>query len=191
VKKPTEEEHHHHKDHKEDEKKEKIGYWEEIPKGEKGANVEKRSLMEEIREIKKIKDNAPGFPVVGSWNKKGGKEPCWKDGIERYIPEKMLTIEELMDLEKSKKYSEISRKGRRFLSDEEKMIQELEKYKGDKLKKKDLRTRVEGYLKESGKVIDEFLENEYNENEKRHDKRHMFDELMKEVYNHGLSVGKI
>jgi len=87
------------------------------------------------------------------------------------------------DLQSEKNQSiDKTRKERKELNEEEKIMKYAEDFREKVKKRKDIKSRIEKYVKEGRKTIDDFLEKEKEELEKIHNKKEAFRDLVKDTY---------
>ena len=145
-------------------------------------NVIELSTTTNKKKVVITKLSNPPTSTLNKGKKEKVKEKEWTGGVERYIPEKMLRIEELMEMERGKKMNEISKKGNRELTKEEQMMNDVLHFKEERNEKRELKTRVDKYIKDGRRNIDEFLEIAYKDNQKAHDNRHCIQEMIHDMW---------
>ncbi|KAL4503960.1 hypothetical protein ABPG72_022590 [Tetrahymena utriculariae] len=150
-----------------DKKKDKkgfVGHYEELMK-------QKKEIIEP-REIPEV--NLTGFilekyPDINEWA-----------NSRLYVPQPKLTFEDLMEQNDRKIKDEFQKsRNNKVLSIEEQMMKYAQEFKEKEQQRDELRKRIEGYVKNGTKILDEFLKQEMFEIDKRYDLNHCMNEYIK------------
>jgi hypothetical protein len=150
------------------------------------SNKPTDSIAVKLEELNEVKKNQPSHYYQREFDPTELKELEQARRVKKYVQKPMMKFEEVTDMYLMKMHDELQKKDHRVLTMEEKMSKYVQDFKESASKRKDLKARTEKHIREGRKNIDEFLEQQAIDIEKRSDQKYLFKQYVKLLYENKI-----